>query len=38
MEDPKYNRHWTINKLFESKEVQSKRYKVIFTVILKIIH
>ena len=26
MEDPKYNKHWTINKLFESKEVQSNFY------------
>lgn len=30
MEDPKYDRrHWTINKLFESKEVQSNFYRYI---------
>jgi len=29
MEDPKYNRHWIINKLFESKEVQSNFYRYI---------
>jgi hypothetical protein len=29
MEDPKYNRNWTINKLFESKEVQRNFYRYI---------
>nr|YP_010692867.1 hypothetical protein P1Q94_mgp30 [Periconia digitata]WCA44866.1 hypothetical protein [Periconia digitata] len=29
MDDPKYKRNWTINKIFESKEVQSQFYRYI---------
>jgi len=29
MEDPKYKKGWTINKLFESKKVQSNFYRYI---------
>lgn len=29
MEDPNYNRKWTINKLFESKELQNNFYRYI---------
>ena len=29
MEDPNYNRRWTISKLFESKEIQKAFYRYI---------
>lgn len=29
MEDPNYNRHWKISKLFDSKEIKSHFYRYI---------